>query len=150
MCPDESVFVNPRLTCSFLRVSLAFPQGFGHFLNFMFFLPVSPSKFQVEDGAELKEQMSPYHDSRAMTRSPSPCAWTPGFPGSPAEGEGHEGFPPPPDKDLESPPSRRLEALVPSRASGLRWVWRNGRGPHLEGRQEPQASSPRPEGRDGP
>ena len=33
--------------------------------------------------------------------------------------------------------------------SGLRWVWRNGRGPHLEGRQEPQASSPfrlRPQG----
>ena len=26
--------------------------------------------------------------------------------------------------------------------SGLHWVWRNGRGPHLEGRQEPQASSP--------
>ena len=26
--------------------------------------------------------------------------------------------------------------------SGLRWVSRNGRGPHLEGRQEPQASSP--------
>ena len=26
--------------------------------------------------------------------------------------------------------------------SGLLWVWRNGRGPHLEGRQEPQASSP--------
>ena len=26
--------------------------------------------------------------------------------------------------------------------SGLRWAWRNGRGPHLEGRQEPQASSP--------
>ena len=25
--------------------------------------------------------------------------------------------------------------------SGLRWVWRNGRGPHLQGRQEPQASS---------
>ena len=25
--------------------------------------------------------------------------------------------------------------------SGLRWVWRNGRGPHLEGRQQPQASS---------
>ena len=25
--------------------------------------------------------------------------------------------------------------------SGLRWGWRNGRGPHLEGRQEPQTSS---------
>ena len=25
--------------------------------------------------------------------------------------------------------------------SGLHWVWRNGRRPHLEGRQEPQASS---------
>ena len=32
---------------------------------------------------------------------------------SPAEGEGHEGFPPPPDKDLESPSSTRLEALAP-------------------------------------
>ena len=31
---------------------------------------------------------------------------------SPAEGEGNEGFPPPPDKDLESPSSTRLEALV--------------------------------------
>ena len=26
--------------------------------------------------------------------------------------------------------------------SGLHWVWCNGRGPHLELRQEPQASSP--------
>ena len=26
--------------------------------------------------------------------------------------------------------------------SGLRWVWQKGRGPHLKGRQEPQASSP--------
>ena len=34
---------------------------------------------------------------------------------SPAEGEGNEGFPPPPEKDLESPSSTRLEALVPSR-----------------------------------
>ena len=33
-----------------------------------------------------------------------------------AEGEGNEGFPPPPEKDLESPSSTRLEALVPSRA----------------------------------
>ena len=35
---------------------------------------------------------------------------------SPAERERHEGFPPPPEKDLESPSSMRLEALVPSRA----------------------------------
>ena len=26
--------------------------------------------------------------------------------------------------------------------SGLRWDWRHGRGPHIEGRQDPQASSP--------
>ena len=31
---------------------------------------------------------------------------------TPAEGEGNEGFPPPPDKDLESPSSTRLEALL--------------------------------------
>ena len=39
---------------------------------------------------------------------------------APAEGEGHEGVPPPPDKDLESPSSTRLEALVPSRDSRAR------------------------------
>ena len=26
--------------------------------------------------------------------------------------------------------------------SGLRWVWRNGRGPHLEGRQAPRGAEP--------
>ena len=35
----------------------------------------------------------------------------------PAEGEGNECFPPPSEKDLESPSSTRLEALVPSRDS---------------------------------
>ena len=30
----------------------------------------SPSSTRLEDGF-------PYHDSRALTRSPSPCAWTP-------------------------------------------------------------------------
>ena len=35
----------------------------------------SPSSTRLEDGF-------PYHDSRAMTRSPSPCAWTPDFPGA--------------------------------------------------------------------
>ena len=34
---------------------------------------------------------------------------------SPAEGEGNEVFPPPPEKDLESPSSTRLEALDHSR-----------------------------------
>ena len=42
------------------------------------------------------------------------------LPHSPAEGEGHEGFPPPPEKDLESPSSTHLEALVPSRDSRAR------------------------------
>ena len=36
---------------------------------------------------------------------------------SPAEGEGNEGFPPPPEKDLESPSSMRIKGLVPSRDS---------------------------------
>ena len=40
---------------------------------------------------------------------------------SPAEGEGNEGFPPHPEKDLESPSSTRLEALVPSRDSRVHW-----------------------------
>ena len=40
---------------------------------------------------------------------------------SPAEGERQEDFPPPPDKDLESPSSTRLEALVPSRVMANRW-----------------------------
>ena len=35
----------------------------------------SPSSTRLEAGF-------PYHDSRAMTRSPSPCAWTPDFPGA--------------------------------------------------------------------
>ena len=35
----------------------------------------------------------------------------------PAEGEGNEGFPPPSNKDFESPSSTHLEALVPSRDS---------------------------------
>ena len=31
------------------------------------------------------EARFPYHDSRAMTRSPSPLAWRPDFPGAPRE-----------------------------------------------------------------
>ena len=54
-------------------------------------------------------------------QDPSPLRCTPGSSlRSPAEGEGHEGFPPPPDKDLESPSSTCLEALVTSRDSRAR------------------------------
>ena len=45
-----------------------------------------------------------------VTQDPSPLRGTLGSSlRSPAEGEGNEGFPPPPDKDLESPSSRRLD-----------------------------------------
>ena len=49
---------------------------------------------------------------------------------SPAEAEGNEGFPPHPDKDLESPSSMRLEALVPSRDS--RAMTRSPSPPHRD------------------
>ena len=48
--------------------------------------------------------------------------------------------PQPLDLCLLSPTSSAYFAMR-SAPSGLRWVWRNGRGPHLEGRQVPQASS---------
>ena len=41
----------------------------------------------------------------------------------------------------QAPPSLGVSRQEHWSASGLRWVWRNGRGPHLEGRQAPQASS---------
>ena len=37
----------------------------------------------ITDSMDVRlEDGFPYHDSRAMTRSPSPCAWTPDFPGA--------------------------------------------------------------------
>ena len=46
---------------------------------------------------------------------PSPLRSTLGsFLRSPAEVEGNKGFPPPLEKDLDSPSSKCLEALVPS------------------------------------
>ena len=64
--------------------------------------------------AESREAPPPPQD-------PSPLRGTLGSSlRSPAEGEGQEGFPPPSDKDLESPSSTRLEALVPSRDSRAR------------------------------
>ena len=53
--------------------------------------------------------------SIGFTDDPAPRAVAGTSLRSPAEGEGNEGFPPPPDKDLEGPSSTRLEALVPSR-----------------------------------
>ena len=76
-------------------------------------LEVRPSSV-APDPAESRGAPPPPQD-------PSPLRGTPGSSlRSPAEGEGHEGFPPPPDRDLESPSSTRLEALVPSRDSRAR------------------------------
>ena len=50
-----------------------------------------------------------------IPQDPSPLRGTLGSSlRSPAEGEGNEGFPPPLEKDLGSPSSKCLEALVPS------------------------------------
>ena len=76
-------------------------------------LEVRPSSV-APDPAESRGAPPPPQD-------PSPLRGTLGSSlRSPAEGEGNEGFPPPPDKDLESPSSTRLEALVPSRDSRAR------------------------------
>ena len=82
-------------------------------LRFLPPLEVRPSSV-APDPAESRGAPPPPQD-------PSPLRGTLGSSlRSPAEGEGHEGFPPPPDKDLESPSSTRLEALVPSRDSRAR------------------------------
>ena len=76
-------------------------------------LEVRPSSV-APDPAESRGAPPPPQD-------PSPLRGTLGSSlRSPAEGEGHEGFPPPPDRDLESPSSTRLEALVPYRDSRAR------------------------------
>ena len=82
-------------------------------LRFLPPLEVRPSSV-APDPAESRGAPPPPQD-------PSPLGGTLGSSlRSPAEGEGHEGFPPPPEKDLESPSSTRLEALVPSRDSRAR------------------------------
>ena len=54
---------------------------------------------------ESEERMGP--------QDPSPHRGTLGSSlRSPAEGEGNEGFPPPPEKELESPSSMRLEVFL--------------------------------------
>ena len=82
-------------------------------LRFLPPLEVRPSSV-APDPAESRGAPPPPED-------PSPLRGTLGSSlRSPAEGEGNEGFPPPPEKDLESPSSTRLEALVPSRDSRAR------------------------------
>ena len=63
-------------------------------------------------------------------RSLRPCSDSSATPSFPSQPEGKIGLP-------RANPRGRLWRGP----SGLRWVWCNGRGPHLEGRQEPQASS---------
>ena len=67
-----------------------------------------------EVSEEIKEEIKKYLEENDKENTPlrgtlGSSLW------SPAEGEGNEGFPPLPKKDLESPSSTRLEALVPSR-----------------------------------
>jgi len=76
-------------------------------LRFLPPLEVRPSSL-APDPAESRGAPPPPQD-------PSPLRGTLGSSlRSPAEGEGNEGFPPPPEKDLESPSSTRLEVLIPS------------------------------------
>ena len=49
------------------------------------FLP-QPEKYLERPSSTRLEARFPYHDSRAMTRSPWPLAWRPDFPGA------HEGL----------------------------------------------------------
>ena len=54
-------------------------------------------------------------ETRLTPQDPSPLRGTLGSSlRSPAEVKGNEGFPPPLEKDLDSPSSKCLEALVPS------------------------------------
>ena len=48
------------------------------------FLP-QPVKDLESPSSTRLEARFPYHDSRAMTRSPSPLAWRPDFPGTPLQ-----------------------------------------------------------------
>ena len=48
------------------------------------FLP-QPGKALERPSSTLLEARFPYHGSGAMTRSPSPLAWRPDFPGAPRE-----------------------------------------------------------------
>ena len=87
----------------------------------------------LESETERKPEVLPPLEMRPSSSAPNPAEClealpTPQHPSpirgtlgsslrSPAEVEGNEGFPPPPEKDLESPSSTRLEALVTSHYS---------------------------------
>ena len=79
-------------------------------LRFLPPLEMRPSSIAPTPAESREAPLTPQH--------PSPLRGTLGSSlRSPAEGEGNEGFLPPPEKDLESPSSTRLEALVPSHDS---------------------------------
>ena len=70
-------------------------------------LEMRPSSFEPTPAESREAPLTPQH--------PSPLRGTLGSSlRSPAEGEGNEGFPPPLEKDFNSPAAKCLEALVPS------------------------------------
>src|SRR5574340_371730 len=84
------------------------------------FLPRAEKDLERPSSARL-EAMFPYHDSRAMTRSPSPLAWRPDFPGAPERLTDLAGLPrekPHPGAAAREPPRdspviAEMRALVP-------------------------------------
>ena len=76
-----SHFQFPRLLRATMRSPLRSPaQGEGSQGS----LPQSEKDLERPSSARLEARF-PYHNSRAMTRSPSPLAWRPDFPGAPRE-----------------------------------------------------------------
>ena len=70
-------------------------------------LEMRPSSIAPTPAESREAPLTPQH--------PSPLRGTLGSSlRSPAEVEGNKGFPPPLEKDLDSPSSKCLEALVPS------------------------------------
>src|SRR5574337_990272 len=78
------------------------------------FLP-QPGKALERPSSTRLEARFPYHGSGAMTRSPSPLAWRPDFPGAPLTSPSYlvrnRTLGPPLENNPEIPPSSRDEGL---------------------------------------
>src|SRR5574340_1059466 len=92
--PGRQAFIasgsnEPRSALESRRVSLC-PQSAGtlrsasEIRGTLGFLP-QPGKALERPSSTRLEARFPYHGSGAMTRSPSPLAWRPDFPGAPRE-----------------------------------------------------------------